>query len=43
MPSPSSRREHAPTALSVTELLTIAYAGPMKLGEISTLENGVVR
>ncbi|MEV5835252.1 hypothetical protein [Nocardia sp. NPDC052112] len=26
-----------------SELLAIAYTGPMDLGEISTLENGVVR
>ncbi|WP_433761385.1 hypothetical protein [Nocardia sp. CA-135398] len=33
----------AEVGVDLTDLLTVAYRGPMNLGEISTLENGVVR
>lgn len=38
-----SARSAAEMGVDLSELLAIAYAGPMNLGEISTLENGVVR
>ncbi|WP_063038706.1 NAD(P)-dependent oxidoreductase [Nocardia pseudovaccinii] len=37
------REVAAEVGVDLSELLAIAYAGPMDLGEISTLENGVVR